>query len=91
MNKIFLFGLLINAFAHATGTMCTVKRDASYAGFSQCSNDMHAYKMFSYGTCASSVQCDISAAVDRFVIFVTVEFFSVCKVFCSPLKSSKIV
>ena len=57
MNKIFLFGLLINAFAQATAdSMCALKRDASYAGFTHCSNDIHAYETFfndTFSECAS--------------------------------------
>ena len=89
MNKIFLFGLLINAFAHATGTMCTVKRDASYAGFTQCSNDIHAYKMFfskTFSECASATydfqppdnKCDIKTAcrLKRKSAYSTFTYFS---------------
>ena len=58
---IFLFCFLLSnvVFIHATtGTMCTVKRDASYTGFIQCSNDMEAYEMFfnkTFSECAASL------------------------------------
>ena len=48
----------INTFAQATtGTMCALKRDASYAGFTQCSNDTHAYETFfnkTFSECTSA-------------------------------------
>ena len=60
-NKIiFLFCFLLSnvVFIHATtGTMCTVKRDASYAGFTQFSNDMEAYEKFfnkTFSECTAS-------------------------------------
>ena len=60
-NKIiFLFCLLLSnvVFIHATtGAMCTVKRDASYAWFTQFSNDMEAYEKFfnkTFSECTAS-------------------------------------
>ena len=55
----FCFLLLNVVFIHATtGTMCALKHDASYAGFTQCSNDMEAYEMFfnkTFSECAASL------------------------------------
>eukprot|EP00944_MAST-04C_sp_MAST-4C-sp1_P003884 g3884.t1 len=57
-KTICLLGFLLNAMLiHATtSSLCAVKRDASYAGFAQFSNDMEAYETFfskTFSECAS--------------------------------------
>eukprot|EP00944_MAST-04C_sp_MAST-4C-sp1_P000364 g364.t1 len=45
MNILFILAFL-SAIGATTSSLCRVKRDASYAGFAQCSNDMAAYEAF---------------------------------------------
>ena len=46
MNKILSLLLLLSVVRATTTSLCALKRDASYTGFAQCSNDMEAYETF---------------------------------------------